>query len=557
LGLTQSEIEVTPDSQLAMLAYQKWKEKCVYHLEGDWAFVLYDAYKESVFIAKDKSGVSSLFYIVISNQLYFSSDSKSILSLNGNQFSINCSNFEKMLKIGFNLSDETTLINDLYFLKNGKIIEFNYKLIQVPQIYWEIPFTDNLNYRLLEDYVADFNFYYSEAIKSAVRSGSISKNDIGIFLSSGLDSTSVCFFASKELEHKSKKISTFTSFPSHNFEGIPETSIICNEMPIVKKYLSSLTNINASFHEFSNYDQSLIFKRISIQEAFNPIVTKNSFWINGIMDYSKNAGIKNILTGQIGNYTVSWSGGYHYSDLLFRLKIKPLIDDIQYELKLKRGVFFNTLKTILFQPVVIQLSSLYRSFIFEKKFKSNSLFDYNPSVYSKKSRSRFYFIPFLISNILPQKKMRKILQQNSILFCGISWAINSTNSAVQVVDPTSDSRLITFLNAIPHRFYFMKGIRKYLFKTLMKGRIPEYILDNKKRKIQSYDFPLRIKNDSIFDELIYTKSSGVGKVYSFNAKKTNELLSNIHSKPMSYLESGDVNMFLRALSLKIFSNSIK
>ena len=84
LGLTQSELEVTPDSQLAMLAYQKWNDKCVHHLEGDWAFVLYDAYKESIFIAKDKSGVSSLFYIVISNQLYFSSDSKSILSLNGN-----------------------------------------------------------------------------------------------------------------------------------------------------------------------------------------------------------------------------------------------------------------------------------------------------------------------------------------------------------------------------------------------------------------------------------------------------------------------------------------
>ena len=41
LGLTQAELEVTPDSQLAMLAYQKWKEKCVHHLEGDWAFVIF------------------------------------------------------------------------------------------------------------------------------------------------------------------------------------------------------------------------------------------------------------------------------------------------------------------------------------------------------------------------------------------------------------------------------------------------------------------------------------------------------------------------------------
>ena len=68
LGLTQAEIEVTPDSQLAMLAYQRWKEKCVHHLEGDWAFVVFNIHLNQLFLARDSTGISSLFFLYFLNK---------------------------------------------------------------------------------------------------------------------------------------------------------------------------------------------------------------------------------------------------------------------------------------------------------------------------------------------------------------------------------------------------------------------------------------------------------------------------------------------------------
>jgi asparagine synthase (glutamine-hydrolysing) len=65
IGLTQMQLENTPDSLLVMKAYQKWGRKCVHHLEGDWSFVLFDYLMNQLFIGKESTGISSVFYINI------------------------------------------------------------------------------------------------------------------------------------------------------------------------------------------------------------------------------------------------------------------------------------------------------------------------------------------------------------------------------------------------------------------------------------------------------------------------------------------------------------
>jgi len=556
LGLTQTELEVTPDSQLVMFAYQKWKEKFVNHLDGDWSCVVYDKIKNNAFLAKDKTGVSSLFYSIQTDQLVFSSDSRGILAVKKFEFIIHRSNFEKMQKLGSNFIDGTTLVKQLSFIKNGSIIEFDTHLSAFEKMFWEIPFAEELYFRYFEDYVSDFNYFYSSAIKSIIRPDRCAKDDTGIFLSSGLDSSSVCFFASKEFEFHSRDIYTFTSYPSHDIEDYDEKKIICNEMPIVKKYVSDIRNINPGFYKFSNYDLSLNFNKTECGDAYNPIISKNSFWLNEMLAEARRKGVKNILTGQVGNYTVTWSGGYHYADLLFRFKLIQLIKDMKSEFKLSGRLFLDTLKMLLIVPLVIYISNLYKSYKSENDINSKSLFDFMPSDYRKPSKKKITFIAFFFSNLLSQKKIRKIVQKNSILFCGISWATLSMNNAVQVVDPTADSRLIAFLNSIPHRLYFMNRNRKHIFKELMKDRIPNYILENKARKMQSFDFPLRMKYDSSFKEVIDKVSKECNQGISFNIAQATEILNKINSEPLKNLETAEVNILLRALSLKYFCNSL-
>jgi asparagine synthase (glutamine-hydrolysing) len=64
LGFTQKELDLTPDSLLVMNSYQKWGDKCVHHLEGDWTFVLYDRVQNIMTCFKDKYGTSAFFYAI-------------------------------------------------------------------------------------------------------------------------------------------------------------------------------------------------------------------------------------------------------------------------------------------------------------------------------------------------------------------------------------------------------------------------------------------------------------------------------------------------------------
>jgi asparagine synthase (glutamine-hydrolysing) len=81
LGLTQKELEVTPDSLLAIMAYQKWADKCVHHLEGDWAFVLYDRLQNIMTCFKDKYGTSAFFYATYGERFYFATATNILASI--------------------------------------------------------------------------------------------------------------------------------------------------------------------------------------------------------------------------------------------------------------------------------------------------------------------------------------------------------------------------------------------------------------------------------------------------------------------------------------------
>ena len=50
------------DAELILAAYLRWGEECVEHLEGDFAFVIHDPRKRTLFCARDPYGMRPLYY---------------------------------------------------------------------------------------------------------------------------------------------------------------------------------------------------------------------------------------------------------------------------------------------------------------------------------------------------------------------------------------------------------------------------------------------------------------------------------------------------------------
>ena len=68
------------DTEVILEAYLEWGKDCVTHLNGMFAFALYDSQSCQLFIARDRAGEKPLYYWLKQNELWFASELKSICS---------------------------------------------------------------------------------------------------------------------------------------------------------------------------------------------------------------------------------------------------------------------------------------------------------------------------------------------------------------------------------------------------------------------------------------------------------------------------------------------
>jgi asparagine synthase (glutamine-hydrolysing) len=81
LNIHPNEQAKMPDSALILKAYQKWGTDCPAHLLGDWAFALWDARQQRLFMARDHYGVTGLYYYRDRRRFFFASSLKGLLAL--------------------------------------------------------------------------------------------------------------------------------------------------------------------------------------------------------------------------------------------------------------------------------------------------------------------------------------------------------------------------------------------------------------------------------------------------------------------------------------------
>ena len=67
------------DTEVLLLSYVEWGEKCVEKFNGIFAFAIWEEKNQRLFFARDRIGVKPLFYSVINNEFVFGSEIKALL----------------------------------------------------------------------------------------------------------------------------------------------------------------------------------------------------------------------------------------------------------------------------------------------------------------------------------------------------------------------------------------------------------------------------------------------------------------------------------------------
>jgi len=190
------------DTESIVHLYEQYGRDCVHHLRGMFAFALWDTQKQTLFAARDRLGIKPFYYYCSSDLFLFGSEIKAILAYPGIHPRLNRGVLSEYLAFGY-LSGIETMFDDIFKLQPGHTLEIDRAgNIDIRQ-YWDLDSHENGPDRPAK-YYSDT---YRELLDQAVESHLMSDVPLGVFLSGGIDSSTIAGLMTKK---QSDQILTFS-----------------------------------------------------------------------------------------------------------------------------------------------------------------------------------------------------------------------------------------------------------------------------------------------------------------------------------------------------------
>ena len=185
------------DTEVIVHAYEEYGLNCVRFFNGMFAFALYDANIDLLFLARDRCGIKPLHYTLLDDGTFlFASEIKSILQYKRVPVAMDPNSLHCIINLRY-IPGEKTMFKGIKRLLPGHILTLQNQKVHIQQ-YWEPVFDPGTE---PED-------YYIQALRNhleaSVRRHLTSDVPVGIMLSGGIDSSSIVALASQMMDEPPK-----------------------------------------------------------------------------------------------------------------------------------------------------------------------------------------------------------------------------------------------------------------------------------------------------------------------------------------------------------------
>jgi asparagine synthase (glutamine-hydrolysing) len=180
------------DTEVILHAYEEFGTACVEHLEGMFAFAVYDTRSRELFIARDRLGKKLLFYFVADEALHFASELRAFPASAAWTGDLDLSSLEGYLALGYFLAPQTAF-KGVHKLEPGCWLRLSNGHVQT-QRYWDVTEFDTATGT--DDELVD---RIDTTLRGAVLERLESEVPLGAFLSGGIDSGLVVSYMAEGL----------------------------------------------------------------------------------------------------------------------------------------------------------------------------------------------------------------------------------------------------------------------------------------------------------------------------------------------------------------------
>jgi len=196
------------DTEVILEAYARWGTDAIKRFRGMFALGIWDRDTQKLVLARDHMGIKPLYFTSGPGYFAFASEIRALIRTGFSAKTISRRAVASYLATG-SVSEPDTILSDVAPLAPGTILEYAQGSVRT-WTYWSIPVGASIK-TTTKDAVDDVRSVLFDAIRLRL----IADVPLGVFLSSGIDSTTIATFAARA---STTPIRTFTvTFEEESF----------------------------------------------------------------------------------------------------------------------------------------------------------------------------------------------------------------------------------------------------------------------------------------------------------------------------------------------------
>ncbi len=465
------------DSEVLLVSFIAYREKCLNMLDGIFAFVI--AYEDKIFAARDHLGVKPLYYYFENNELLIASEIKSILLYLGKSI-VDKDGIRELLGLGPSLSPGKTLYKNIYCLRPAHYLFLYDNQLDIERYWIPIKKEHQLSY---EESVQDVRALINQSIQRQL----LSDVPISCMLSGGLDSSIITAVSSQYVNHLSTYSIDYLDqdkyFKPYDYQMTRDSDYIDS---MVKRYHTNHNNV-----VLSQKNLIMFLKQSLIARDSPGMADIDSSFLLFCKEISRNH--KVVLSGECADEIF---GGYpwFYKEELYSIDCFPWIRDIDKRLDLVN----DKIKTLNIKEYVF---NRYRQSLDEIDYLDYSFYDTN------KRKMIYLDIEWFMQTLLTRSDSQ------------------SMYNAVELRVPFASKDIVEYMYNVPWEYMYHNHQEKAILRDAFKDFLPEDIYKRKKNpypKTHSPFYLTYIKN--LMLETLHDKNNILYQL--FDMKKLEHFIHN-------------------------------
>ncbi|MBT2640608.1 asparagine synthase (glutamine-hydrolyzing) [Bacillus sp. ISL-41] len=185
------------DTEVLLTSFMEWKENCLEHLNGIFAFAVWDHQQEQLFIGRDRLGVKPLFFLETASGLMFASEQKALLAHPDVKTEVGREGLCEVFGLGPSRSPGAGIFKNMKELRPGHGLIFSKNGLKIWR-YWNVKSEEHTD--SLEETAEKVRDLFTDAVTRQL----VSDVPLCTFLSGGLDSSAITAIAANHYKSEGK-----------------------------------------------------------------------------------------------------------------------------------------------------------------------------------------------------------------------------------------------------------------------------------------------------------------------------------------------------------------